>query len=76
MYNTILSQIKDYSIISLDIKSNDTLLGKLSVVSPKRMDYSKTISTLKYINSKFKNLLLENKEGGKDGRKRKIRRNW
>lgn len=62
--------LKDYTIISLDIKSKDTLLGKLSVVSPKRMDYSKTISTLKYINSKFKNLLLDNNEGGEDGRKR------
>lgn len=67
--------LKDYTIISLDIKSNDTLLGKLSVVSPKRMDYSKTISTLKYINNKFKNLLLDKNEGGKDGRKRKPRGN-
>lgn len=62
--------LKDYTIISLDIKSKDKLLGKLSVVSPKRMDYSKTISTLKYINSKFKNLLLDNNEGGENGRKR------
>lgn len=63
--------LKDYSIISLDIKTKDKLLGKLSVIGPKRMDYSKTISTLKYINSKFKNLLSESKDkGGKDGRKR------
>lgn len=66
--------LKDYTIISLDIKSKDTLLGKLSVVSPKRMDYSKTISTLKYINSKFKNLLLDSNEGGENGRKRNDRK--
>ena len=63
--------LKDYSIISLDIKDDKKSLGKLSVISPKRIDYSKTISTLKYINSKFKNLMLENKnKGGNDGRRK------
>ncbi|MEG2310612.1 MAG: heat-inducible transcriptional repressor HrcA [Clostridia bacterium] len=61
--------LKDYSIISLDIETNNNKIGKIAVVSPKRIDYSKTISTLKYINSKFKNLFLSdktNKEGGKN----------
>ena len=46
--------LKDYSIISLNIETDDKYIGKLSVVSPKRIDYSKTISTLKYINGKLK----------------------
>lgn len=59
--------LKDYTIISLDIKNEDKDIGKLSVISPKRMDYSKTISTLKYINDKFKNLFLNgSKEGSND----------
>lgn len=64
--------LKDYSIISLNVETNDRPIGKIAVVSPKRMDYSKTISTLKYINNKFKNLFsninIDNikKEGGKD----------
>lgn len=52
--------LKDYSIISLNIETPDMHIAKLSVVSPKRMDYSKTISTLKYINDKFKNLIVSN----------------
>ena len=39
-------------------------LGKLSVIGPKRMNYAKTISTLKYINDKFKNTLISNKNKG------------
>lgn len=52
--------LKDYSIISLNIETPDMHVAKLSVVSPKRIDYSKTISTLKYINDKFKNLIVSN----------------
>ncbi|MCX8074792.1 MAG: heat-inducible transcriptional repressor HrcA [Clostridia bacterium] len=47
--------LSEYSIISLNIL-DDKNIGNLSVISPKRIDYSKTVSTLKYINSKFKNL--------------------
>ncbi len=54
--------LKDYSIISLDVETGNGKIGKISVVSPKRMDYSKTISTLKYINSKFKNLIINDKD--------------
>lgn len=50
--------LKDYSIISLNIETPDQHIGKISVVSPKRLDYSKTVSTLKYINNKFKNLII------------------
>lgn len=53
--------LKDYTIISLDIITKDNHIGKISVISPKRIDYSKTVSTLKYINNKFKTLFI-NKE--------------
>lgn len=57
--------LKDYSIISLNIDDGNGNKGNISVVTPKRIDYSKTVSTLKYINNKFKNLLSSNnkKEG-------------
>ena len=56
--------LKDYSIISLNIETEDRKIGKISVVSPKRMDYSKTISALKYINDKFKNLISSSDKKG------------
>ena len=49
--------LNDYTVISLDIQKDDKYLGKLSVIGPKRMNYAKTISTLKYINEKFNNTL-------------------
>ncbi|MDO4282541.1 MAG: heat-inducible transcriptional repressor HrcA [Clostridia bacterium] len=49
--------LKDYTIVSLNIGEENKPVGKISVIGPKRMDYSKTIATLKYINNKFKNLL-------------------
>ncbi|MEG0872801.1 MAG: heat-inducible transcriptional repressor HrcA [Clostridia bacterium] len=58
--------LKDVSIISLNVETKDKHIGKLVVVSPKRIDYSKTVSTLKYINNKFKNLFLnQNLENSK-----------
>lgn len=48
---------KDYTIVSLDVKSQDKSLGKIGVIAPKRLDYSKTISTLKYIDKKIKDIL-------------------
>ena len=57
--------LKDYSIISLNIETEERKIGKLSVVSPKRLDYSKTISTLKYINNKFKTLITNNDKNRK-----------
>lgn len=50
--------LKDYTIISLNVGTKEKQLGKISVISPKRIDYSKTVSTLKYINNKFKTLFI------------------
>ena len=54
--------LNDYTVISLDIEKDNKYLGKLSVIGPKRMNYAKTISTLKYINEKFNGILKLNKD--------------
>lgn len=54
--------LKDYSIISLQVTDEEKVVGNLSIVSPKRLDYSKTISTLKYINEKFKKMFSKDKK--------------
>ena len=54
--------LNDYTIISLDIERDNKYLGKLSVIGPKRMNYAKTISTLKYIKEKFNTTLTINKD--------------
>lgn len=59
--------LNDYTVISLDIEKDDRYLGKLSVIGPKRMNYAKTISTLKYVNDKFNNILKLNKISGVKG---------
>ena len=58
--------LNDYTVISLDIEKDDKYLGKLSVIGPKRMNYAKTISTLKYINEKFNNTLKVKKNEKED----------
>ena len=59
--------LNDYSIISLDIETEDGHKGKLSVISPKRIDYSKTVSTLRYINEKIKDVFSKDGKGKKKG---------
>lgn len=59
--------LNDYTVISLDIEKDNKYLGKLSVIGPKRMNYAKTISTLKYINQKFNNTLKLNKKSNVKG---------
>ena len=54
--------LNDYTVISLEIEKDNKYLGKLSVIGPKRMNYAKTISTLKYINEKFNGILKLNKD--------------
>ena len=67
--------LNDYTVISLDIEKDNRYLGKLSVIGPKRMNYAKTISTLKYVNDKFNNILKLNKisdvKGDKSERERR-----
>ena len=60
--------LKDYSIISLLLDDKKGKKGKISVVSPKRIDYSRTISVLKYINKKCNSLFDNRKDKNKEER--------
>ncbi len=47
--------LKDYTLVSLDV-TDDTTNASLGIISPKRVDYSKTINTLKLVNEKLRKL--------------------
>ena len=46
-------ELKDFSIITFNHKVHGKSLGTIGIIGPKRMDYSKVISVLKYINRKM-----------------------
>lgn len=50
--------LKDFSIITFNHKVHGKSLGTIGIIGPKRMDYSKVISVLKYINRKMNQGLL------------------
>lgn len=51
----------DYSMVSLNVENDkNNYLGKIGVIGPKRMDYSKAISTLKTVNKRIKDILKNN----------------
>lgn len=52
--------LKDYTLLSLGIENNSTN-ATIKVLSPKRVDYNKAITTLKTVNDKLKNIF---KKGG------------
>lgn len=56
--------LKDYSIISLDLNDNtpDAFDASISVIGPKRVDYSKAIAIFKLAGDRLKNILSNNKE--------------
>lgn len=47
-------QLKDFSIVTFKHSVGDKDLGTIGIIGPKRMDYSKVISVMKYINKKLK----------------------
>ena len=47
-------ELKDFSIITFKHKVGNQDLGTIGIIGPKRMDYSKVISVMKYINKKLK----------------------
>lgn len=53
--------LKDYTLMSLDV-TDETTNASLGILSPKRVDYSKSINTLKLVNEKLKKIF--NKEQG------------
>ena len=42
-------ELKDFSVITFKQKINDKEMGTIGIIGPKRMDYSKVISVMKYI---------------------------
>ncbi len=48
-------ELKDFSIVTFKHKVNGKELGTIGIIGPKRMDYSKVISVMKYINNKLNN---------------------
>ncbi len=47
------SELKDFTIITFNHKIKGKSLGTIGIIGPKRMNYSKVISVLKYINRKM-----------------------
>ena len=50
--------LKDFSIITFNHKVGGKSLGTIGIIGPKRMDYSKVISILKYMNRRMNQGLL------------------
>ena len=48
--------LKDFSVITFNHRIGNKKLGTIGIIGPKRMDYSKVISVMKYINKKMKEL--------------------
>ncbi len=46
-------ELKDFSIITFNHKIQGKSVGTIGIIGPKRMDYSKVISVLKYINRRM-----------------------
>ena len=46
-------ELKDFSIITFNHKVHGKSVGTIGIIGPKRMDYSKVISILKYINKRM-----------------------
>ncbi len=47
-------QLKDFSIVTFKHSIGNKDLGTIGIIGPKRMDYSKVISVMKYISKKMK----------------------
>lgn len=46
-------KLKDFSIVTFKHRYQDKELGTIGIIGPKRMDYSKVISVMKYISKKL-----------------------
>lgn len=54
------AELKDLSIITFKHMVGNKNLGTIGIIGPKRMDYSKVISVMKYINKKLNEELSDN----------------
>lgn len=55
--------LKDFSIVTFKNKVAGKDLGTIGIIGPTRMDYSKVISVMKYINKELNKELGNGKEG-------------
>ena len=55
--------LKDFSIVTFKNKVGGKDLGTIGIIGPTRMDYSKVISVMKYINKELNKELGKGKEG-------------
>lgn len=61
-------ELKDFSIVTFKHTVGNKDLGTIGIIGPKRMDYSKVISVMKYISKNLNNQLKEyNEEENDDG---------
>ena len=47
-------KLKDFSVVTFNHLLDDKDIGTIGIIGPKRMDYSKIISIMKYISKKLK----------------------
>ena len=55
-------QLKDFSVVTFRHKVHGKDLGTIGIIGPKRMDYSKVISVMKYISKKLNELNGKNEK--------------
>ena len=53
-------ELKDFSVVTFKHKVGDKDLGTIGIIGPKRMDYSKVISVMKYVSKKLNEKRDEN----------------
>ena len=53
-------ELKDFSIVTFKHRIGNKDLGTIGIIGPKRMDYSKVISVMKYISKKLNNNIDNN----------------
>lgn len=58
-----INGLKDFSIVTFKNKVGGKDLGTIGIIGPTRMDYSKVISVMKYINYELNKELGDGKEG-------------
>ena len=48
-----IEQLKDFSVVTFKHSMGDKDLGTIGIIGPKRMNYSKVISVMKYLSKKL-----------------------
>ncbi len=58
--------LKDFSVVTFKHRIGNKDLGTIGIIGPKRMDYSKVISVMKYISKKLNDNLGDNSDDSKE----------